>query len=96
MNTRAESGFASCTPVKNIATTQVSTPTINPRTIAPVMKPIRSSTGPSGATNRSTRVPCILQMKMLLEAFMKALLAMPRNNRPGTMNEMYGTPSTSC
>ena len=57
-----------------------------PRTIAPPMNPARISTGPSGATSRSTTVPWILVMKIDELELRNELFARPKKISPGTMN----------
>ena len=78
-------GCAIENPVNSAATSQTMPATSTPRTTAASVKAPSSSPGDSGATSRSTIVPCILAMNIDDAVFKNAFWISDSITRPGTM-----------
>ena len=67
---------------------------MSPRTTAAATNAGEHLADESGATSRSTMVPCIF-MNIDDAVLRNAFVMTPSVTRPGTMKRTYGTPSTS-
>ena len=84
-NSATHSGWAMEKPVNSAATSHTIAPTMRPRKTAARVKARISSTAESGATSRSTMVPCILAMNIDEAVLRKVFWIRASITNPGTM-----------